>query len=333
MRTPYIALVAAAAMTAPAGAHADKGKGARKTGVVEQDIVRSAPDDGKEISLVDIDNRLGDVEIEGHDKNEIVIVAVKRAPDDETLERLKVTMVTHPNGQVTISTALKTGSREARPIPAGSVGVDLLVRAPRSAAVEATLWNGRIEVESVDNGADLSVNAGSIDVRHASGKIRTKSARGGQQFSELIDATIDAQSVAGDMNVDTVSGDALDASIHDGRFVGRNIRVGRATVRTTRGDITIEGEMLPTGVYKFSSVRGDIELRLSPARARARTAAVKVLAYARRGTVNLPSSFRSREDIETGVVSGSYGTGKESAHVALRSRAGSITVIGFDFDF
>ena len=331
MRMPYIALVAAAAMTAPAVAHADNGKGARKTGVVEQDIVRSAPDDGKEISLVDIDNRLGDVEIEGHDKNEIVIVAVKRAPDDETLERLKVTMVTHPNGQVTISTALKTGSREARPIPAGSVGVDLLVRAPRSAAVEATLWNGRIEVESVDNGADLSVNAGSIDVRHASGKIRTKSARGGQQFSELIDATIDAQSVAGDMNVDTVSGDALDASIHDGRFVGRNIRVGRATVRTTRGDITIEGEMLPTGVYKFSSVRGDIELRLSPARARTRTAAVKVLAYARRGTVNLPSEFRAREDVESGVVSGSYGSAKESAQVALRSRLGNITVIGFDF--
>lgn len=333
MRTGYIVIATAAAAAAMTASPARADRGAKKAGVVEQDIVRSAPDDGSKISLVDIDNRLGDVEIEGHDKNEIVIVAVKRAPDDETLERLKVTMVTNANGQVTISTVLKAGSREARPIPAGSIGVDLVVRAPRSAAVEATLWNGRIEVESVDNGADLSVNTGSIDVRHASGKIRTKSAQGGQQFSELIDATIDAQSVAGDMNLDTVSGDALDASIHHGRFVGRNIRMTRATVRTTRGDITIEGEMLPTGVYKFSSARGDIELRLSHggARARARTAAVKVLAYARRGTVNLPSSFRSREDIETGVVSGSYGTGKESAHVALRSRAGNITVIGFDF--
>jgi hypothetical protein len=59
VRTLYIALAAAAAMTASAVAHADKGKDARKTGVVEQDIVRSAPDDGKQISLVDIDNRLG----------------------------------------------------------------------------------------------------------------------------------------------------------------------------------------------------------------------------------------------------------------------------------
>ncbi len=294
-----------------------------KTGVVEPLIVRSAPEDDTPITLVSIDNRLGDVEIEGHDKNEIVIIGVKRAPDAEALERLKVALITHPDGSVEISTALKAAQEQARPIAAGTVRLDLVVRAPRDARVEAKLWNGRAVVSRVDNGADLSVNEGSIDIRQVSGKIRTKTARGEQQFTEVVDATIDALSVDGDLELDTITGEELEATVHEGRFVGRNIRVERAFVRTTKGDIVFEGGFSPGGVYRIASYRGDIEIKLKT------NTALRVRAQSRTGIVSLPASYRAKADIDTGTVTGSYGGSKEGAQVSLRTKTGNITVVNF----
>jgi len=296
-----------------------------KQGVVEHDIVRGGLEDDEAIKSVVVDNRLGNVEIEGHDKNEIVVIVVKRAPDQDTLNRLRVALVSNPNGAISIGTALKASAVESRPVPAGSVRVDLVVRAPRTAKVGARLWNGSVEVKSVDNGADLTVNEGSIDVRHVSGAIKTQSAVGGQRFLELIDATIRAQAVHGDMNLDTITGEELEATVHDGSVTGRNVRVSNAVVRTTTGDITFHGEIKAGGVYRLASVRGDVELKVRV------VGSVKVQARAQKGTVSLPSSFEARDDLETGFVTGSFGTGKEAAQISLRSTHGSVTLVDWDF--
>ena len=66
--------------------------------VVERDVVELAPARGVSIKSIDVDNRLGDVRIEGHDRDNISILAIKRAPDMETIERLKVSLVPDPNG-------------------------------------------------------------------------------------------------------------------------------------------------------------------------------------------------------------------------------------------
>ena len=86
--------------------------------VVERDVVELSPAKGARIERLEIDNRLGDVRIEGHDRDSISIIAVKRAPDQETVERLKVSLIPDPNGPVSISTALLAG-KESRPIAAG----------------------------------------------------------------------------------------------------------------------------------------------------------------------------------------------------------------------
>ena len=109
------------------------------TSLVQRDVVEVSPTKGIHIGLVDIDNRLGDVRIEGNDRDSISIMAVKRAPDQETMERLKVLLVPDPNGSISITTALKAG-QESRPIRAGSVRIDLVVLAPRQARVRAQVW-------------------------------------------------------------------------------------------------------------------------------------------------------------------------------------------------
>lgn len=296
-----------------------------RTGVVDHDIVRGGLEGDALIKAVEIDNRLGDVEIEGHDSNEIVIIAIKRAPDQETLDRLRVALLANPNGKISIGTALKAAPSESRPIPAGSIRIDLIVRAPRSATVGAKLWNGSVDVHSVDNGADLSVNEGSIDVRHVSGEIETSSAVGAQRFLEVIDATIRAQAVDGDMTLDTVSGDKLEATVHDGEIVGRNIRVAAATLRSTTGDISYQGELTAGGEYRLASIDGDVELKVEI------RGKIQITASARKGTVTLPSTFETKEDIESGFVTGTFGAGKDATQISLRSNHGSVTLVDWDF--
>ncbi len=105
-------------------------------GVFEQDAVDIEAPEGVEIGLVQVDNRLGDVSVRGHDAPGIAIQSFKRAADRETLERLVVSLVPDAKGRVRIRTTLKAGP-ESGPIAAGSIAVDLVVLVPHEAVVEA----------------------------------------------------------------------------------------------------------------------------------------------------------------------------------------------------
>lgn len=290
------------------------GPGAR---AYERDVVEVAPE--QPITLVDVDNRLGDLRIEGHDGQKLIISAYKHAPDDVALERLKVTLIPDPSGPVRISTAISTG-REARPIRSGSVKIDLVIRAPRSARVSARVWNGRLEVVGMENGADLSSNDGRLDIKNASGTIVTHTARGEQHFVEIFGA-VDAQAIAGNVALDIVRGQRLDASVHEGRIDGRSVRVREASLRTTRGDIRFQGVALAGGVYRIGSYSGNVEVKLG------HTMPVTVRIRSRRGTVITSSGLKTQPDAQGGLIAALPGTTSARAAAAiveLRSHVGNI---------
>ncbi|HWM88698.1 MAG TPA: hypothetical protein VNO33_22765 [Kofleriaceae bacterium] len=321
-RRAAAALLSSSAVIAALGADARADQTA--SSLVQRDVVEVSPARGIRIELVDVDNRLGDVRVEGHDRDTISILAVKRAPDQETMERLKVSLVPDPNGPVTITTSLRAGE-EARPIPAGSVRIDLVVLAPRQARVRAQVWRGRVEVKGVDNGADLVTDQGDIDVSQVSGAVSTQSGHGRHTFAQVYGA-VDAQSVDGDMDLDLVRGDRLAAVVHMGNVSARRIRVRDLSVRITRGSARLEAEALAGGRYAVASYWGDVEVKFggkAPLRVRART---------RSGEVVLPSRFRRRK-VEGGFVSGyaagSSGSGRVPAEVELRTRVGMITLAEF----
>lgn len=287
-----------------------------RSGVYERDVVEVNPAPGIVFSRITVDNRLGGVRIEGHDHDVVVISAFKRAPDADTLERLKVTLVPDPGGPVRIRTAITAGP-DARPIPGGSVAIDLVIRAPRSAGVEARVWNGHLAVIGMENGADLHANNGDIDVKNASGTIVTHSAGGTQQFAEVFGA-VDAQALVGSMDLDMVRGERLEASVHEGRIQGRQVRVRYAWLHTVRGDIHLYGHAVVGGHYRVGSVRGNIEVQLAAA------GPLRVDARAQGGTVSLPSSQTRRVQGE-GVVTGIWSQGQGApARVELRSHIGNI---------
>ena len=311
MREAYLAVVLLAAMA---------GAAAAEPGVEERDVVELAPAKGQHVGKVAIDNRLGDVRIEGHDRDVITIIAVKRAPDQETLERLKVSLVPDPSGPVSISTSLLAG-KEARPIPAGSVRIDLVIMAPRSAPVEARVWKGRIQIKGLDAGAELTAVDGDIDVEQVSGAVSTESSHGHHSFAQVFGA-IDAHAIVGDLDLDVVRGDRLAAVVQEGQVVGRKVRVRDISIRVTRGDIDLAGEAMVGGHYQIASYWGNVQVRLG------KKVPMRVRAQARVGLVTLPRRFR-RQDADGAIVTGDAGSGRSPADLDLRTRVGVITVADF----
>ena len=290
-------------------------------GTSERDVVELSPAKGLHIDSLDIDNRLGDVRVEGHDKDSISIMAVKHAPDADTLDRLKVSLVPDPDGPVTIRTSLLAGP-EARPVPAGSIRIDLVVLAPRSARVQVQAWKGQVVVKRVDNGAELATDDGDIDVSDVSGKVVTHSAHGALRLAEIYGA-IDAHALEGDLDLDVVHGDRLDAVVHAGQVSGRRIRVRNLSVLITRGNADIEVEAVAGGHYQVASYWGDVELRFRGA------APVRVRARSRAGEVSLASVFHRQKQARGGMVTAyAPGTGA-AADVDVRTRIGTITVAEF----
>ena len=313
-----MAVLAAVAVTVPAMAEEPAGD-AGKVGVFERDVVEVAP--GRvPISFVTVDNRLGDVRVEGHDGDGIIIHAFKRGPDNAALDRLKVSLVPDPEGPVRIGTRLAS-SGELAPLAAGSVRIDLVISVPRGAGVKAQVWNGRLAVASVDQGAELRANDGEIEVRNCSGRISTSIAVGKQQFAEIV-GDIDAQGINGDLSLDLVRGQRLAATVHHGDVVGRKVHSRNVSIFVTQGNITFAGGLQPGGKYRLTTYRGNIEVRF------ANQTPVRVAARSRDGDVKLPSALRPASQ-DDGWVTGRMSGRGAAATMDLATAIGAVRVATF----
>ncbi|WP_428262931.1 hypothetical protein [Haliangium sp.] len=307
--TGALIALAALALAAPAAAE--------PAAVYERGEVVVEPPPGIQVTSLEVDNRLGDVRIEGHDHPTVIISAHKRGPDQATVERLKVSLIPDPNGPVRINTAILPGD-DPRPIPPGAVRIDLVIRAPRAARVRAQVWNGHLAMAGMENGAELLANEGPIQVHNASGTIVTDAAAGDQQFVEIF-GELDARVISGDMDLDTVRGQRLAANVHQGRIDGRRVEVRDVWVTVIRGDVRLRGRAVPGGRYRLGSYRGDVELALTTA------GPVSLRAHARAGTISLPAGMRRSPGRVEGSVLGYWPGGSEQpAAVELRSRVGNI---------
>jgi hypothetical protein len=293
-------------------------------GVVERDRVEVAPAGEVTISQVVVDNRLGDVRFEGHDGPEVTIYAVKRAPDDATLDRLKVSLVPDPAGPVRIATALQAAP-EARPVMAGSVTIDLVILVPRAARAVATTWDGAVSLENLDGGGEATTNTGDIAIVNVSGTVLTHGGRGSQRIRQVFGA-VDAEGVEGAIEIEVVRGARLGARLHDGRIKARAISAPDVELSTTRGDIEFVGEALPGGSYRLLSYHGNIAVSFG------RGAAFRVDALARRGRIVAPARWSGLARAGAGLV-GLVGGGPQPAALFVRSAHGDIRLGLIDAGF
>lgn len=305
--------VACAVMLLPAAAAAQK---AAKGGVYERSVVEVAPAKKVPIKGVNIDNRLGNVRIEGHSGSKVIIEAIKRAGDRETLERLKVSLVSDPSGNVRIGTSIATG-RELKPIPRGTARVDLVVRAPNSARAVGRIWNGKLVVIGMENGANLIANEGDIHVLKALGTISTQNAQGKQLFSQIT-GSIDAKGLIGDMDLAMIGGKRVSASVHHGNIVGRKIRVRELSLRSMKGNIVLHAHLIVGGKYRVSTYEGNIQVTFG------NRVAMRVAARAPKGNVTLPPQLRPASQGTDGRVVATYESARAPAMLDLNANVGHI---------
>jgi len=285
-------------------------------GVFEKGVVEVEPSDIP-FDMVNVDNRLGDVRIEGHDGDEIIIHTFKRGPDDAALDRLKVSLVPDPSGAIRIDTRLDTGE-EARPLPAGSVRIDLVIRAPRTAAVKAEVWKGKLEVANMENGAELRANQGEVAVEHCSGRIAAQTARGKQIYREIV-GDIDAQGIIGDMDLRVVRGQRLDAMVHEGSVIGRGIQSRQVSIGVMKGSVSFHGKVMLGGSYRLASYSGNVEVKILEG------TPLSVRARAKKGTVVLPDALKP-VSAKDGWVTGQSRVGHSPAVMQLATNVGNIRV-------
>jgi hypothetical protein len=215
---------------------------------------------GHAIKRLQIENPLGDVRVEGYDGTAIQIETHKEAPDEDTLDRLHISLVPNPDGTVAIKTTAD-GGKEFRPVARGAVRIDLVIRAPRDARVEAAVSSGALEVTNMDAGSDLDTGSGPIWVRNVQGEVLTHSISGTTRLAQVF-GSVDAQTLSSDLDLDTIGGERVFASVHRGRIAGRRVRARNVELTTTEGKIVLEAEAALRGRIVVQSFKGDVDVQL-----------------------------------------------------------------------
>jgi hypothetical protein len=269
---------------------------------------------GHAIKRLQFENPLGDVRVEGYDGTAIQIETHKQAPDEDALDRLHISLVPNPDGTVAIKTTAD-GGKEFRPVARGAVRIDLVIRAPRDARVEAAVSSGALEVTNMDAGSDLDTGSGPIWVRNVQGEVLTHSISGTTRLAQVF-GSVDAQTLSSDLDLDTIGGERVFASVHRGRIAGRRVRARNVELTTTEGKIVLEAEAALRGRIVVSSFKGDVDVQLREHGA--------ILVRAKGTKVDLGAPARPQSN---GWVEASLGRRTamiETALVELRAPRGSV---------
>jgi hypothetical protein len=270
---------------------------------------------GHAIKRLSIENPLGDVKVEGYDGTAIQIETHKEAPDEDALDRLHISLVPNPDGTVAIKTTAD-GGKEVKPVARGAVRIDLVIRAPRDARVEAAVSSGSLEVTNMDAGSDLDTGSGPIWVRNVQGEVLTHSISGTTRLAQVF-GSVDAQTLTSDLDLDTIGGERLIASVHHGRIDGRRVRARNVELTTTEGKIVLEAEAALRGRIVVSSFKGDVDVQLREHGG--------ILLRARGTRVDLGAPTRAQPNGWVEASLGRRSMAIETALVELRAPRGTVT--------
>jgi len=165
----------------------------------------------------------------------------------------------------------------------------------------------------MDAGSDLDTASGPISVRNVQGDVLTHSVSGMTRLVQVF-GSVDAQTLASDLDLDTIGGERLIASVHRGRIDGRRVRAREVELTATEGRIMLEAEAALRGHVLVSAFHGDVDVQLR------RHGAVMVRA---RGTkVDLGAPMQPRPN---GWVESSFGqAASDAAVVEIRSPQGNV---------
>jgi hypothetical protein len=305
-----LGLLAAPALAEPATKGEPATKPATKGEIVERSRVEIQPA-GHAFTNLTVDNPLGDVHVEGYDGNAVMIETHKHAPDG-----LRVSLVPSADGSVRISTLVDSG-KELKQVARSAVRIDLVIRAPRKARIDAATSAGKLSIENLDAGGELDSASGSISVKNVSGELLTHSVSGATSLVQVF-GSVDAATLSSDVDLDSINGEKLVASANKGRIAGRRVMSRDIELTTTEGKIVLEAETALHGHLVVSSLHGDIDVHLR------RHGAVNV--RARGGKVDLGQPANLIEHTAGWTVATLGRSSDPMASIELMSKYGAVSL-------
>src|ERR1041385_7144148 len=130
--------------------------------------------------------------------------------------------------------------------------------------------------------------------------------------------SVDAQTLASDLDLDTIGGERLIASVHRGRIDGRRVRARDVELTSTEGRILLEAEAALRGHLVVSSIKGDVDVQLR------RHGAVLVRARGTRVDLGAPTRPQPNGWVESSFGWAAGAAASAAALVEIRSPQGSI---------
>ncbi len=287
--------------------------------VVEKARLDVQPVAGRPFKKITIENALGDVVVEGYDGTAIIIETKKSAPDDEALERLRISLVPNSDGTVRLTTTADR-DKENRPLARGAVRIDLKVRAPRDARIEATSSSGTLTLSNMDAGGDLDSASGPIKVQNVSGELSTHSVSGATSLATVF-GSVDSQTLQSDLDLDGISGEKLLAAANHGKISARRVRSRQIELTTMDGKIVLEAEATLRGRVIISSTKGDVDVKL-----RRRGTGVTVRARGAKVDFGAPAPTPTGRAAIAGWTESKFGNTQAigAAFIEMRSRYGNV---------
>ncbi|HLL22856.1 MAG TPA: hypothetical protein VK427_12030, partial [Kofleriaceae bacterium] len=174
---------------------------------------------------------------------------------------------------------------------------------------------GSLEVVNMDAGGDLDTASGKIVVKNVAGEVVTNSVSGATSLSQVF-GSVDAQIMSSNLDLDSIGGERLVASVNHGKIEGRRVRSRNVELSTLDGKIILEGESSLRGRFVVSSVSGDIDIKL-------RKNGLTII-RARGAKVNLGATTKTQTRQDGWVEAQLIGMGTAPALIEMQSRRGVV---------
>ncbi len=247
---------------------------------------------------VEVSNLKGSIEVRTWDRNEVRITGslgdgVERLEIDDGGRKLSVRVRYPRNSRDSEPTTLVLEIPRQASLDVDSVAASVDVQGVAGDELEIDSVSGAVtavgaprkaSIESVSGDQKLNLNSREVDAESVSGRITLRG---------RISGGIEAESVSGDIDIDT-----------------RGERLGKLDVNTVSGDARVRTGIADSGRFSFESVSGDVRLAL-PANASAR-----VEAKTFSGDIDAPDANVVRKRYGPGAsMEHRYGTGGGSIEI------------------
>ena len=217
------------------------------------DKVYSLDREGK----VYLENVSGDIVVKTWGKNEVKILARKTALKESDLDKVTVD-INETGDNIRIITKYKKTWGLSQSVNA-SVYYDLFI--PDRAQMRVKSVSGSVEAMKIGGPVDIETVSGKIDVVEAGRGVRCKSISG-DIFVEEITGDSTLKSTSGKIKAEDLKG-SVEANTVSGTIEIKKFSLAEEIdMESISGDIKLQGELSPGGIYEFNTISGRIRLDL-----------------------------------------------------------------------